>query len=310
MRQIFFICSAAVVFRSAFPICGLAQATIQERTDLLYTSPSGALRIETTVKPSSTGDELTAETWVVSTKDPTQRARLPKQSADSPDDDEFHCSPNDEWIFGLRHVGSGLRYGNLYHYLTPLRIEMSDKDESFNELVWKNCIEFGALKEDYSAEGVYAVTIFVGWSLDSCRLLVELSGGEEKSAMHRGRLYFNTRTKRFEMTDYVRKLNRSKSAMLACAEPVEPLPSEAELKTRLDRLDQQLNKTYGELVAKTQKDRVSLLREGQRAWIKHRDEGVKFYVSLFPQTERERRRLQFMGDVTAARIEELPKEWE
>jgi uncharacterized protein YecT (DUF1311 family) len=98
--------------------------------------------------------------------------------------------------------------------------------------------------------------------------------------------------------------------MLACAEPVELLPSEAALKTRLDRLDQQLNKTYGEVVAKTQKDRVSLVREGQRAWIKHRDEGVKFYVSLFPQAERERRRLQFMGDVTAARIEELPEEWE
>ncbi len=83
--------------------------------------------------------------------------------------------------------------------------------------------------------------------------------------MHRGRLYFNTRTKRFEMTDYVRKLNRSKSAMLACAEPVDPLPSEAELKTRLDRLDQQLNKTYSEVVAKTQKDRVSLAHEGASA---------------------------------------------
>ncbi len=61
---------------------------------------------------------------------------------------------------------------------------------------------------------------------------------------------------------------------------------------------------------KTHKDRVCLVREGQRAWIKHRDEGVKFYVSLFPQAERERRRLQFNGDATAARIEELPEEWE
>ena len=78
----------------------------------------------------------------------------------------------------------------------------------------------------------------------------------------------------------------------------------------LDRLDQQLNKTYREVVAKTHKDRVCLVREGQRAWIKHRDEGVKFYVSLFPQAERERRRLQFNGDATAARIEELPEEWE
>jgi uncharacterized protein YecT (DUF1311 family) len=66
----------------------------------------------------------------------------------------------------------------------------------------------------------------------------------------------------------------------------------------------------GQVVAKTQKNRVPLAHEGQRAWIKHRDEGVKFYASLFPQAERERRRLQFMGDVTAARVEELSEEWE
>ena len=33
----------------------------------------------------------------------------------------------------------------------------------------------------------------------------------------------------------------------------------------LDRLDQQLNKMYREVVAKTHKDRVCLVREGQRA---------------------------------------------
>ena len=45
--------------------------------------------------------------------------------------------------------------------------------------------------------------------------------------------------------------------------------------------------------------------EGERGWIKARDQGATFYVSLFPQTEREQRRLQFMGDVNAARIEQL-----
>jgi hypothetical protein len=51
------------------------------------------------------------------------------------------------------------------------------------------------------------------------------------------------------------------------------------------------------------------VREAQRNWIKHRDEGAKVYVSLFPATEKERRRLQFLGDVTAARIEVGPDEW-
>jgi hypothetical protein len=44
--------------------------------------------------------------------------------------------------------------------------------------------------------------------------------------------------------------------------------------------------------------------------IKHRDEGAKFYVSLFPQGEREQRRLQFLSDVTAARLETPAEQWE
>jgi uncharacterized protein YecT (DUF1311 family) len=72
----------------------------------------------------------------------------------------------------------------------------------------------------------------------------------------------------------------------------------------------QLNKTYATVIAKAEKDRVSLVREAQRAWIKRRDEGVKLYISLFPQAERERRRLQFLGDVTAGRIDNPFDYWE
>jgi hypothetical protein len=98
----------------------------EEKTEILYTSPSGAFRLElsqpeaevTAKDPDALGD-----VWLVSTKDPTQRAKLPKQSVDSPYDDEFHFSRNEKWLFGLRHVGSGLRYGNLYQIMTPLKIE-------------------------------------------------------------------------------------------------------------------------------------------------------------------------------------------
>jgi hypothetical protein len=75
-------------------------------------------------------------------------------------------------------------------------------------------------------------------------VLIQLRGGEEKRSMKPGLLYFNIRSKTFEMTDYVRKLNKSESEMLACAEPVDPLPSDAELKTRLDTLDRLSNNTY------------------------------------------------------------------
>src|SRR6266542_5885676 len=272
-------------------------AIAQEKAEVVYKSPSGAWQVE------QSGDDV----WVVSTKDTSQRAKLPPIDAIGPYPDAYHFSPNDEWIFGLRHGGSCLRDADLFHRLAPDKIDMF---ESFNEAAWKNAVKLGAFKRDFSAEGFCAMTEFVSWSFDSARLLIELRGGEDKREMHEGYIYFNTRTKTFEITDYLRKLNKAKSDVLACAEPVDPLPSEAELKTRFDALDQQLNKTYGGVIAKTQKDRVSLVREAQRTWIKHRDEGAKIYVSLFPDAEKERRRLQFVGDVTAARIEVPPEEWE
>jgi len=88
------------------------------------------------------------------------------------------------------------------------------------------------------------------------------------------------------------------------------LPVEAALKKRLDSLDQKLNAKYAEVLAKTEKDRVSLVREAQRAWLKQRDAGEKLYVSFFPDGEKPRRRLQFLADVTAARIDTAAERWE
>ena len=167
----------------------------------------------------------------------------------------------------------------------------------------------GACKRDFSAEGLYAMMFFIGWSHDSSRLLIRLKGGEEKKDMANERdgfVYFNTRSGKFEVTDYLRKLNHTKSEVLRWAEPTDPLPDETDLKARLERLDSQLNKTFGEVIAKTRKENVSGVRDEERDWIKQRDQGVTLYVSLFPQGERERRRLQFLGDVTAARIEDFP----
>src|ERR1700716_2496731 len=130
-----------------------ASARSEEETGLLATSPSGAFEIESTF-PGKSAADATADIWVVSTKDPAQRAKLPKESADSPTDDEFHFSPNEEWLFASRHVGSGLRYGNLYHLMSPLRIEAVGEPGSFNDLVWMNGVKLGALKKDHSAAGV------------------------------------------------------------------------------------------------------------------------------------------------------------
>jgi uncharacterized protein YecT (DUF1311 family) len=154
------------------------------------------------------------------------------------------------------------------------------------------------------------MTAFASWSLDSSRLLIRLCGGEKKGSMLCGFLYFNTRTNQFEVTGYSRKLSKAKPELLACAEPIDPLPSEAELKKRFDALDQQLNKKYAEVLAQTDKDRVSLVREAQRKWLKERDAGEKSYLQLFPAADKASRRLQFLGDVTAARIDVTSEGWE
>ena len=286
----------SVLFLVTFPATG----NTEEQKEVLYTSPSGGLRIE------RNGEKV----WVISTKNPDQRAELPPLEGISPFDDEFHASPNEEWIFGTRKMAHGFSNGDLFHHVDPQHVEIAptQEDQSFNDRVWPYCVKQSALKANYSAEEDGAdtgLTDFVAWSFDSSRLLVQLRGGDRHKTLHSCYVYFNTRTNRFEMTDYLRKLNKSKSAVAACAEPTDPLPGEAELKVRLDALDQQLNKMYGEVLAHAGEG-VPLVREGQHKWIKHRDEGARLYVSLFPQAERERRRLQFLGDVTAARIEVPP----
>ncbi|MFL6521677.1 MAG: lysozyme inhibitor LprI family protein [Chthoniobacterales bacterium] len=293
-------------------LAGLAavRAETEEPTEVLATSPSGALRITTTSSTAASEEEEGAsEVWVLSTKDPTQKARVPKQSADSPIDDEFHFSPDERWLFGLRHVGSGLRYGNIYQLSEPLRIEVVGQGGS-NDLIWENGVRLGALKKDFSAAGFYAMTSFASWSYDSSRLLIMLRGGEEKRNMASGYVYYNTRTNKFEATDYLRKLNKTKSELLACAESVDALPGEAELKAKFEELDRRLNKKYAEGLSKVDKDRVALVREGQRKWIKDRDAGEKFYVAQFPAAEQPRRRLQFLAAATAARLDTPVDQWE
>jgi uncharacterized protein YecT (DUF1311 family) len=294
----------------------LATAGTAEQPEVLYTSPSGAFRIELSpAKGPATEERASGNVWLVSTKDPGVHVKMPALEGVSSFDDDFHFAPNDEWIFGTRKMAHGFSNGDLFHRIDPqhIKIAPTEKDQSFNDLVWPYCVKQGALKANYSAEEDDAdvgMTDFVAWSFDSSRLLVQLRGGDRHRTLHSCYVYFNTRKKTFEMTDYLRKLNKTKSEVLACAEPVDPLPSEDELKTRLDALDRQLNKRYAEVIAKTVKDQVSNLREAQRNWIKHRDEGAKLYMSIFPAAERERRRLQFFSDVTAARIDTPAEEWE
>jgi hypothetical protein len=149
------------------------QSATEDENQIPYTSISGAYGIE------QNGEQA----WLVSLNDPQQRAEIPPLEGISPVDDEYHSSPNDEWIFGVRGMAHGFSNGDLFHRVNPKKIETvpTAKDKSFNDLVWFYCVREGLLKANYSAEegdADTAFTHFVAWSLDSSRLLIELEGGD------------------------------------------------------------------------------------------------------------------------------------
>lgn len=280
-------------------VVGALSLGAQDQPELLYTSTSG-LRVE------QNGTDF----WV--TFGDGQRVKLPVTLPDDPEEtgnlpSEFHASPNEEWIWAAHHIGSCMRGSELFHRVSPGQI---DRVEEFHHHAWESAVKFGLFAKNFSDEGACNMIDFNAWSGDSARLMFTLRGGEDKREMKSRSIYFNPRTQQFELTDYLRKLNKTKPEMLVCAEPVDLLPAEAELKKKFDSLDQKLNAKYAEVLTKTGKDRASVVREAQRDWLKQRDAGEKFYVSLFPAAEKSRRRLQFLADATAARIDTPPDRWE
>src|SRR5207244_13425036 len=100
----------SVLFLVTFPATGNAE----EQKEVLYASPSGGLRIERNGQKA----------WVISTKNPDHRVELPPLEGISPFDDEFHASPNDEWLFAVLSMPHGSCNGDLFHRLDPQHIEM------------------------------------------------------------------------------------------------------------------------------------------------------------------------------------------
>jgi len=281
-----------------FAFCSVAAVVAEDQpepspTPSKFVTGSGAYFIEAEGFDAS----------LVSTKDPSQRIKIPVPREDDSlnPDDEFHLSPNDEWVFAGRHGGSCLRSGDFYHRTQQNAVE---RVEDFDDNTWEQATKLHVMKTDWRAEGGCAMTFFVAWSSDSSRTLIGLLGGPERPTKYAGYLYYNTRTKHFEMSDYLRKLNANKSAALPCAEPIDPLPKNEELKARCDALDIRLNEAFAAKL-KNYPDEAEENRNSQRNWIKARDTGLKIYLSSSPKAEQETRKLQFLADVTAARIDSL-----
>ena len=271
----------------------------------LKTSPSGTFRV------IQNGEEF----WIVTATDEKQRTKMHSAELEIPE--EFRFSPDENWLYVELQHGSCMSGADLYRRsgskggrpndVGPFqRIEPSLEDDA-----WAEALKQRLFTENFADEGLCAMVRFGGWSNDSGRLLLVIRGGEERRETVRRYLYYNTRSKGFEQTPYLRKVNAASAKsheidVLACAEPVDTLPDEATLKQSYAEVDKKLNENYQKMVANAKQEEgesVAGLRQSQREWLKARDAGLQIYLAAFPPAEKERRRLQFLTDVTRAEAE-------
>lgn len=277
----------------------------ENKPQVLKTSPSGTFRVV------QNGEEF----WIVTAADEKQRTKM--HSAELVIPEEFRFSPDEEWLYVELHHGSCMSGADLYRRsdgkaagpndvgpFQPIKPPLEDG-------AWAEALKQRLFTKNFADEGLCAMVRFGGWSDDSGRLLLVIRGGEERRETVGRYLYYNTRIGGFELTPYLRKVNAASAKsheinVLACAEPVGPLPDEATLKQEYARVDKKLNENYQKMVAKTEKEEtesVAELRQSQREWLKARDAGLQIYLAAFSPAEKERRRLQFLIDVSRAQAE-------
>jgi len=274
----------------------------ENKPHVLKTSPSAAFRVV----------EDRQNFWIVTAADEKQRTKMHSEELATPE--QFRFSPDETWLYVELHHGSCMSGADLYRKSDGKAAGPDNAgpfqsiDPPLEEGAWDEAMKQKLFTTNFADEGLCAMVRFGGWSGDSGRLLLMMVGGEERRETIGQYLYYNTRTGRFELTPYLHKVNAACSKshnidVLACAEPINPLPDEATLKQQYAAVDKKLNENYQKMLAKAEKEGVPNQRRWQRQWLKARDAGLKIYVASFPPAEKERRRLQFLIDVSRAEAE-------
>jgi hypothetical protein len=200
-------------------------------------SPDGTFFLEELPAPTKNeaGETMDdQEVWIVSARDPAKRERLPG----------FHMaegvgvisgaaiSPNENWMLVARHHGSHMNSTQLFHRKEGLKFENvfpnanwppdPESTDRFDNEAWKFFSKAEGVpltKIDMKDLGPEPIS-FLDWSADSSRLLIDLHGGLTGSVETPDRdlykkpgvslwvAYFNTKTKRFELTDRLRACNK------------------------------------------------------------------------------------------------------
>jgi len=274
----------------------------ENKPQVLKTSPSGMFRVIQNAE----------EFWIATAADENFRTKM--HSAELVIPEEFRFSPDEKWLYVELHHGSCMSGADLYRKTDSKAAGPNEAgpfqciEPPLEDGAWAEALKQRLFTRNFADEGLCAMVRFGGWSDDSARLLLIIRGGEERRETVGRYLYYNTRSSRFELTPYLRKVNAAsakshKIDVLACAEPVDPLPDEAMLKQQYAAVDKKLNENYQKMIAKAEKETVADLRRSQREWLKAREAGLRIYLAAFSPAEKERRRLQFLIDVSRAEAE-------
>jgi hypothetical protein len=270
--------------------------------EILYRSPEGNYRIQASVDG--------AALWSVPAKDPNRRKPLPGADPDNRSPEEFSASSDETWLFDNRQ-------DELYRNAGDFAFSAFNGKQWF----WKKAVGYASKEFHFARSDIKGSS--AGWSCDSARLLINFS-----ASLHPRVAYFNTRTKAFEQTPYLRmvntKLNTEKpyeafpqvafagerlGSYVVFAEPIDPPPSEEILKPRFATLDQEMNtlreKVLADLATREKSDIVEFRRWSNEKWNEARDEAVQLFLPFASSAEKESRKLQFLCDLTQREVNGL-----
>ncbi len=304
---------------------------------LAQTSPKETFKIESLTKENGPDSGETTSDFVVAASAPSVRELLNEHPRENPT--TYFISPDENWIFATIHFGSGMGGGQLFKRQEGLKFQSTEKN--FEESVWHFFDQNEHVDED---DRQTSIIDFVAWSPDSGRLLIDLRGGgfggERSRGIYEWYVYFNTKTGKFELTEYLSRLNKDAwerwknfSAFpifpaAASAETLGELPPEAESKKRYEAADRRVKKLFQELIdveekqlqqsihdeqtSQTQREiyqeQLKSSRDGQRAWIKTREIGAKMYADSGNESTAPRRYWQHMADSTEAQANALKEQ--
>ncbi len=279
----------------------------------IYTTPQGTYRLE------SFGNDNPPV--FVSTKGAAQRTPLPGAEWTDPDECTIihGGSPDEQWIYrteSWRH--HAVQGRTLFQHQGNAKFAPFKDEDWFTQaaiaFAGKN---LGIKKTDFATQrgtSTYDDHLradFHGWSGDSSRLLVRISGegGTWDGSPKRYYVYFNTRTKVFELTPYLRALNRKTNrddagTITPCPEPIDPLPTLEKLQARYEKLNHELEDYFANALAHPKRKDLEEWQTIQRETYAAREAGLQFYLQFAPKKDLEARRVQYLADATFAVLEE------